>query len=57
MMWKSEIYKVVSSINILLSSVAQYEQAQMCAEGCEGVFLWSLIIMRDMLFSNKESLL
>ena len=31
-----------------------YKQAQMCAEGCEGSFLYSLISIRETAFQLKD---
>ena len=46
---------------ILLADTTKYQgykekQAQMCAEGCEGDFLFSLISIREKIFSTKELL-
>ena len=41
---------------LLFSKGKLQKQAQMCAEGCEGVFHCSLILIKEKVFSNKESL-
>ena len=34
--------------------MSQKKQAQMCAEGCEGAFLYSLISIRETAFQLKD---
>ena len=50
------IEPIAKCIGDRIHIASRQKQAQMCAEGCEGAFLYSLISIQDKVFSTKGCL-